>query len=71
MDRGMEDSARYVPTLGDEVTIVGRKGLFVVIAVRTRPESVDLRLTGSRGFILRNTPWRTLKPAGNVGVTIH
>ena len=62
---------RYVPTLGDEVTVLGRKGVFVVIAVRTQPESVDLKLTGSREIILRNTLWRTLKPTGIVGVTIH
>jgi hypothetical protein len=67
----MEGSVRYVPTLGDEVTVLGRKGRFVVIAVRIKPESVDLKLTGSRELILRNTPWRTLRPAGNVGVTIH
>jgi hypothetical protein len=58
----MEHSARYIPKMGDEVTALGQKGLFVVIAVRTEPESVDLKLTGPREFILRHTPWGALKP---------
>jgi hypothetical protein len=62
----MGHSARYLPKLGDEVTVLGQKGLFVVIAVRTEPESVDSKFSGPQEFILRNTSWRTLKPTKNV-----
>jgi hypothetical protein len=57
----MEHSARYIPKMGDEVTALGQTGLFVVIAVHAEPESVDLKLTGPREFILRHTPWGALK----------
>ena len=42
----MKHPARYFPKLGDEVTVSGQKGFFVVIAVRTEPESVDLKFIG-------------------------
>jgi hypothetical protein len=62
----MKHSPRYIPKLGDEVTALGQDGLFVVMAVRTKPESVDLKLTGPREFILRNTPWGSLKPTKEI-----
>jgi hypothetical protein len=62
----MKRSARYIPKLGDEVTALGHNGLFVLIAVRTKPESVDLKLAGPREFILRRTPWGVLKPTKKI-----
>jgi translation initiation factor 2 beta subunit (eIF-2beta)/eIF-5 len=57
-------SQRYLPKLGDEVTALGHNGLFMVIAICTKPESVDLKLTG-REFILRNISWGSLNPRKN------
>jgi hypothetical protein len=63
----MRHPGRYIPKLGDEVTALGHHGPFVVIAVRSKPESVDLMLAGGpREFILRQIPWGTLKPTKKI-----
>ncbi|HMG01592.1 MAG TPA: hypothetical protein VK596_00580 [Edaphobacter sp.] len=53
---------RYIPKKGDEVSVLGQNGPFKVIAVKTEPNFVEVKLIGPREFILKNIPWGSLTP---------
>jgi hypothetical protein len=53
---------RYIPKKGDEVAVLGQNGPFKVVAVKTEPNIVEVKLTGPREFSLKNIPWAALTP---------
>ena len=52
--------AKRIPVKGDRISALGQEGLFRVFRVHENPDTVDLKLVGGTGLVLKGIPWGVL-----------
>jgi hypothetical protein len=66
---GAMTEAKRIPAKGDRISALGQEGMFQVFRVHENPETVDLKLVGGTGLVLKGIHWDVLtfldKPSEN------
>ena len=61
--------AKRIPVKGNRISALGQEGMFQVFRVHENPDTVDLKLVGGTGLVLKGIPWDVLtfldKPSEN------
>jgi hypothetical protein len=52
--------AKRIPIKGDRISALGQDGMFRVFLVHENPDTVDLKLVGGTGLVLKGIPWGVL-----------
>jgi hypothetical protein len=56
----MNTSNQRVPKRGERVTLKGHGGIFAVLRIHCQLQTVDLKLIGQTGFVLKDIRWKVL-----------
>jgi hypothetical protein len=56
----MNTKSGRVPKRGERVTLKGQGGIFAVLTIHNDLHTVDLKLIGRTGSVLKDIPWEVL-----------
>lgn len=56
-----------VPRRGERVTLKGESGIFAVLRIHNQLQTVDLKLIGRTGAVLKDIRWEALSFLNTIG----